>query len=984
MGLRLLAACLLGLGAASAAAQNPSCFAVESLPPNERTAAVAMLRDASDGEALYTLAGGLKPVSSDFRSVAYAVMPDTDFVARDSLARLRRIAGALRCGPLGFHVMEFAATFPHAGGDHQRIGSAYLVHEEALATELVRHRDFWRSLGVAPGASAAVVLAAVEHAPRIARWRGYGYLFGYPDAAVDFFVAAGASQDSTGVFVARDFRRIETFRKHPERAGAPPTLSSFVYAVPQGAPPTEAERALFQAAAERYAGYVAARARHRVEEGEGIVALWREWHATAPVDPFVAPRPTLQAAPVHGAIVLDGRLDEEAWAAAPATQDFPIVRPDYAPQAAHPTQVRVLYDERALYVGAEMRLPDGRNAIRVRDLRREFDFAENENFTVTIGPLGDRRTAYQFSVTPYGSLRDVQSFDGGDLANENWDALWRARTVVTDTAWYAEIAIPWETMRYVTDSAGWEINFLRNARHALETSAWAPFPRQFSSYRISYAGTLAGITPPPPRPSLRVRPFVLGDAARVADGPTRATASAGGEVIWSPDANTTVDLTVRTDFAQADVDRQVVNLERFSVFFPERRQFFLENSDVLGVRALNSRYTVAPFFSRTIGLAADGRPIPIDAGVRYAYRSAGASLGALAMRQAAFGDAGAANFGVVRGSRFLARSTRLGGLLAVRQDEAGALAGARTNVVTAIDGIGRIGEEIQFNAMLSTSHDEGRTGFAATYFAGRDTPGLYTGVLGAIVTRDYRPRTGFVSRPDVVVTSPAIIGNWQPAWRPKDVVWFRPAVISYLYHTPRDGTLQEGYVQAYVDVLHRSGALWYPYVERHMQRLVADFPVLPGVVIPAGQQEYWRYGWFGRTDQSAAWSASANLSTGGYFDGRRDRIGGHARWAPTPHVAFGVNYDFNALHRVGTADTSLTTHLVAPEVRLATSPRVQFIGFYQYNTSAERGALNVRLSWEFAPLSFVYAVYNDAHAILDGNTPVERSFILKLVWFGQL
>jgi hypothetical protein len=978
-----------------ASAARDGCFAIDRLPARERAIAVNLLQAASDGEALYTLSGGLKPVSSDFLSVTRTVAPRVDSTALDSLATVKRVAEALRCGPISFHVLEFAATYTRPDSSRYRVADVFVVHRDGLRRTLARHDAYWRSIGVTVESDPARVLSAVETAPRAARWRGFGHLFGYPDAAVDFFVEAGESQANGGPFVRRDFRRIETFRKFPARDGEPPTLSSFVYAVPLGAPESDADRALRAAAAPIYLDYVARRERFLAPEGAGIAALWQDWiggvvsargaeASAATPDPFEAPRPTLVARRAGTRPQIDGRLDDETWRSAVPVTDFHIVRPDYGRTPAHPTRVRVLFDDDNLYIAAEMLLPEGRRVLRVRDLRREFDWGDNENFSVTVGPLGDRRTAYQFSTTPYGSQRDVQAFDGGDEENSNWDALWRVRTQITDSSWTAEFAIPWATMRYAPAGTSWDVNFLRNARHALETSAWAPFPRQFSSFRLTFAGAVSGIEPPPARPSVRVRPYALTNSVGTGSDPFSTRGAVGGEVIWAPNANSALDFTVRTDFAQADVDRQVVNLERFSVFFPERRQFFLENADVLGVRGLTGRYTVQPFFSRSIGLASDGTPIPVDVGARYAYRSAKTTVGALTMRQAAHEGDGAATFGVLRGSRFLGGATRLGGMVAVRHDEQGTASDAGTNVVLAVDGIGRIGEQIQFNGMLSTSHDRGRTGLAATYFAGRDTPNLYTGILGAYVSADYTPRTGFVSRPDVLVSSPAIVANWQPDWRPKDVVWFRPAVITYFYNDPQDLSLQEGWVQLYVDVLHRSGALWYPYVERHMQRPTTDFTPLPGVTVAAGATDYWRYGWYGTTDRSARIVVSANINGGGYFDGYRDRVTATLRVAPTPFVAFNLDVDVNRLRELGTTDTSLTTTLLAPELRVALSPRVQLATFYQYNTSAEVGALNARFSWEFAPLSFLYVVYNDTRAILDGVTPADRALVVKLVWFGQL
>jgi hypothetical protein len=700
--------------------------------------------------------------------------------------------------------------------------------------------------------------------------------------------------------------------------------------------------------------------------------------------PTDAARPRLAARAAVGRIVLDGRLDEPDWQAAPVTDVFAAVNPDYAPRAKARTRVRVLFDRTHLYVAAELIDSLGRDGVRIRDLRREFTPADNDHFAVILGPLGDRRSAYQFAVTPYGSLRDEQAFDGGDATNENWDALWSARTQRTDSGWVAELAIPWATLRYDATRTEWDVNFVRNARRDLETSAWSAYPRQFSAYRLTFAGVLTDLAPPPPSANIRLRPFALADAARGAsdESLTRPSGTVGGEVIWAPNANSLVELTANTDFAQADVDRQVVNLERFSVFFPERRQFFLENTDVLSPRGLTGRYVVQPFFSRRIGLADDGTPRRLDGGARYTWRSGRSSMGALAVHEGDDGSGVSSSLALVRGSRYVGTSSRLGAFVAVRED-AGSGAAA-TNLVTAIDGLTRIGEQVQLNGMLSTSTEGDRTSVAATYFVGRDTPGLYTGVLGAWVSEDYAPRTGFVSRSNVWLTSPAVVGTWQPTWRPEHVVWFRPAVVGYVYQTPGSGTLQEGFVQTYVDVLHRNGTLWYPYIERHFQRPTAPVTFLPGVEIAPGQLDYWRSGVLLSTDPSAKLSLRTNVSTGSFFDGALTRATSVARWTPDPRLALSVDVDVSRLRNIGVRDTSLTTTLIAPEVRLALNPRLLFTGFYQYNSSAQLGTFNARFSWEFTPLSFLYVVWNDRRAVNNGVLPTTESLVVKLVWLRQL
>jgi hypothetical protein len=722
----------------------------------------------------------------------------------------------------------------------------------------------------------------------------------------------------------------------------------------------------------------------------GLVSLFAVFPLAAQApqvpDPTDATRRHLVARRAPTAIMVDGRLDDRAWATAAVARDFSQVRQDYAPTTPFASEVRVLYDDEYLYIGAFNRGSLGRDALRLPDLRRDFESNDSDLFAVTIGSLGDRRTSFQFQTSPLGSQTDVQAFDGGNASNQNWDALWRVRTTRSDSGWVAEFAIPWRSLRYAPDLTSWDINFVRNTRRALHWSAWAPYPRQFTSWRLAYAGVLDSIQPPAPRTNLRVRPYVLGEATRddALTTRTRTLGDVGGEVIWAPTANSLLEATVNTDFAQAEVDRQVVNLTRFNVFFPERRQFFLENSDLLSATGVSGTYTLQPFFTRRIGLSDDGSPIPILGGARYAYRTGRTTAGALLMQQDRTDTTGRATFGVMRGSRYLGASTRIGTLAALRFDGATAATDASSNVVTAIDATTRIGEQIQVDAMLSTSTEDGKTGIGASYFVGRDTPGLYTGILGALVTRDYDPRTGFVSRPNVLLTSPAVVATAQPTWRPKSVVWFRPGVTTYFYQDPSSLRLQEGNILWRVDVLHTNGGSWRPYATTNLQRPDRPLQLFTNVITPAGEHDYWRYGIDARSDPSARVAASADLSTGGFFDGRLQRGAFTGRWSPNPYVALRANYEVNRFTSLGARDSAFVTHLAGPEVRVFASPRVQWSAFYQYNTVQQRGTLNARFSWEFAPLSFLYVVYNDRQPIQGGVVPTARSLIVKVSWLGQL
>jgi hypothetical protein len=452
--------------------------------------------------------------------------------------------------------------------------------------------------------------------------------------------------------------------------------------------------------------------------------------------------------------------------------------------------------------------------------------------------------------------------------------------------------------------------------------------------------------------------------------------------------------TVNTDFAQADVDRQVVNLSRFSVFFPERRQFFLENADLLNAGGLNGRYVVQPFFSRRIGLADDGTLLPIDGGLRYAYRTGRTTAGALAMRQAAVNGQGATTFGVARGSQFFGRATRLGATVALRDGGGGRISSGSTtgmptpastqNLVTAFDAFTRIGEQVQLSGMISTSSTDGRTGVAATYGVARSTPMVTAGLLGALVTRDYDPQTGFVSRPNVLMTNPYATVTMQPAWLPRKVVWFKHGPNAILFQDPTTRRIQEGSFSYSGEILFRSGASITPVIEHSLQRPTAPVVLFPRVAIAAGTHDYLRVAAVLRSDQSANIAGTATVSSGAFFDGSLDRAEFTTRWSPSPYVSLRGSYEMNRLRSLGTRDSSFVTHLAGPELRVFLNPRLQWSAFYQYNTAVERGTLNARFSWEFTPLSFLYVVYNDRQAVLNGTIPTARSLIVKISWLRQL
>lgn len=728
--------------------------------------------------------------------------------------------------------------------------------------------------------------------------------------------------------------------------------------------------------------------------------LWAQSPTTSDGD-----RLTLRAIRVaEGAIRLDGRLDDEAWAEAPVASGFRQVEPNAGEPVALDTEVRVVFDGSALYVGAVMRDTIGVEGLRIRDLRRDFDYFDNDHVSVTLDPFGDRRNAVVFQVNPYGALRDLQVRDGVDF-NRDWAGLWDARTTRTEAGWIAEFRIPWETLRYPSGASSdrlqqaWGLQLSRNLRRSRELHAWNPWPRAFTPYHLAYAGTLLGVEPPPPGRNLRVQPYVLADAARVGDAALTegAGVQVGGDLRWAVTPQTVLDLTVNTDFAQADADQQVIDLSRFSVFFPERRAFFLESADVFDVGY--SFFT--PFYSRRIGLDA-GRPIPLDGGLRLVSSGAWGRAGALGVRQRGTDDVAAAWFGVGRASLNVGTEGRVGGMVVARHDEAldtptGDFAG-RTNTVAVLDGYTRLGTTAAATGFVSASSTSGKggEGYAHYLWLRNEADWGYVGLIQDVATAEYEAATGFIFRRDIFLNSPAITLDLRPGWLPPSVRSLAPSSSAFVYHRPSDGAfLQADLTVEPLAIVFQSGARVSAAVRPSWQELdaeeVAFFRPL-GAELTPGSYRYTQASAELSSDPSRRFSGVLDATTGGYFDGRLTTVRALGSVAPIPNLAFTLRYEYNGARSLGVDNLDVDSHLVGVDARVALSPQLQATAFWQYNTLADLASLNARLSWEFAPLSFLYLVVNDARYFVSSTDRLaqpdafaaEQQVIFKVSYLGQL
>ncbi|MDX1384659.1 MAG: DUF5916 domain-containing protein, partial [Thermoanaerobaculia bacterium] len=674
-----------------------------------------------------------------------------------------------------------------------------------------------------------------------------------------------------------------------------------------------------------------------------------------------------------------------------AAADFTQVRPDEGTPATERTEVRVAYDATHLYIGVVCydSQPD---ALAISDSRRDPALEEEDSIRVVLDSFYDQQNGFVFGTNVGGAEYDGQmtsqgrgqtpSFGNtgpgrGGAANLDWDTSWTVHTRTSEIGWSAEMAIPFRSLRYGANEK-WGINFERNIRRKSETSFWAPLGREFDLYRVSRAGDLVGLEPPARR-SLQVVPYALVEARD--DGVTDREEDFewGVDVKYGLTSSLTLDVTYNTDFAQVEADDQQINLDRFSLFFPEKRPFFLENAGYFTVGTTGSRFPgsgfVDLFFSRRIGLDDDG-VVPILGGVRVSGKAAGLNVGFLDMQTEAIGDIHANNFAVGRLSREFGNRGRAGFIL-LNREGTGSLAPDddynRTFGVDGQIGIGRFVDLSGFAARTSTPGLDDRDHAFALEFR-QESPFWRNRASYSEVGTDFNPEVGFVNRSDYRRFTTQLGRRVRPTgsriqeWGPR---------LFYDHYRDFSGFTVTRRFSAGGEVETRSGARVTLFIGEALEGLTEPFEIYDGIVLEPGTYRTPKpyLFMFLNSSRSRAVSIGGRVQAGGFFDGEQLSLNPVLNIRLGDYLTSEIGWSYND---VDLPAGSFETNLGRLRLTYAFSTEILLQALIQYNDVTDDVSTNLRFSWLGTANTGLFVVYNEISEFGAMALPnPDRSLIIK-------
>ena len=716
-----------------------------------------------------------------------------------------------------------------------------------------------------------------------------------------------------------------------------------------------------------------------------------------PVPPTVVARDaeghiTVRAIKLTEPLTVDGRLNERLYRDTEAISDFIQQEPREGLASTDKTEVWVAYDEDAVYVGARLWETDSSQRV-TSDMRRDAaNLYNNDHFAVMFDTFDDRRNGYVFFANSQGGMSDAQVLN--ENASADWNTIWETRAADFDGGWTIEFRIPFRSIRFKEDGHVWGVNFRRLVRSKTETSYLTHIPASFARnglMRASSAATLVGLTTPGRLRNIDVKGYALGSTvtnrlARPAIS-NQGDTEFGADVKWGLTQSLIADFTYNTDFAQVEDDEQQVNLTRFSLLFPEKREFFMDGAQFFqfGIQgALNNNADLpAIFFSRRIGLE-NGAVVPILFGGRLVGRSGPYRVGFLQMRtdDLPAARAVATDYSVVRVQREFLRRSRIG-VIGTRRAPATGGADSR-NYAYGADAVLQFYDNIQMTEYIAKTNSVGRTGDDTSYRSrfnwnpdrwGVDIEHMYAG-------KNFNPEVGFVRRPDGFRQTHA---KFESSPRPRNISHVRQLITSVEldYFTDPSGHQVTSRTQV---LAHRteftSGDNAQVDATRSYDLVDEPFEVAKNVRIPVGGYAFTQFRAAYTLGPQRKLSGTATARMGHFYDGTLREFSWKSRVEFSPQLYAEPTISWN---RIDVPWGRGHTNLLSSRLTYTISPRMFFSALVQYQSRIDAVSTNARFRWEYKPGSEMFVVYNDGRTTLSGGIPdlQNRSIVVKVTRLFQ-
>ena len=685
----------------------------------------------------------------------------------------------------------------------------------------------------------------------------------------------------------------------------------------------------------------------------------------------------------YESIEVDGELTESDWQKATPVRQFIQYEPDEGAAMTEPTEVRILYDDRHIYFGFVCSESEPSKII-ANKMRRDTMLYDNDNVFVLLDTYNDKRSGFFFRVNPLGSREDVAIMDSGDSRNENWNAVWDSRAKINGDNWTTEIAIPFSQLRFKDEeSLTWGLNLGRSIQKNQEEGTWAPVPAAYTylaRYRTTQLGSLTGLSGISQRRNIEFLPYVLPGVARTEEDGTVGVFDFGGDVKVSLTSNLTADLTVNTDFAQVESDREQANLTRFSLFFPEKRQFFLEGAGLFDFGIPRTSFNAPPplllFYSRKIGIE-QGHAIPIMTGGKVTGKVGGFGVGLLNVLTDNYSadateteeavDVDRMNYSVLRIKRDLFTGSSIG-VIAINKQ------GLDThNRATGVDFIYRPTGEINFRGLWARtfepseisvqpstgnsllSNESSTANPNALYFGGNWQSSIAR--LNASYTdigEDFNPEVGYVYRTGSrwlrgeARATPYL--NWYGFRR----LWTGPE-IDFILNSDNE--------------LESRNFIWSTWLEldtngwggfrfsRNYENLIDDFEIREGIIIPRGKYSYNNYNLM-LNAQGQVFNGRFGFNIGDFYNGTRRGFDLRFDIRLTGRFSLEPRYEFN---RITLPEGSFNTNIFGGRIGYSFSTDLFTKLFVQWNSDRNLVTTNFLVNYIYSPGSDFYFVFNQTY-----------------------